>query len=114
MRLTHKALRQSLIGAATLLLSACGDRVSVQTDYDHSASFNRYHTYALEAAPSQLGSWGKRALEETLRSQLAARGLKEAPVSKADLCVVSRVSTEQKNVANPGAGRVYLPSKMGP
>lgn len=88
--------------------------MSVQTDYDHSASFSKYHTYALDAAPTQLGAWGKLALEETLRSQLAGRGLSETSASKADLYVVSSVSTEQKHVAYSGAGRVYLPSNIGP
>lgn len=113
MELTFKIFRQSFIGTIALWLTACGDRVSVKTDYDHSASFSRYNTYALDVAPTQLGAWGKQALEETLRSQLMARGLNETSASKADLYVVSRVSTEQKHVANPGAGRVYVPSNLG-
>lgn len=113
MRLTCRILRQSLIGTVALLLTACGDRVSVKTDYDHSASFSTYHTYALDVTPAELGAWGKQALEDTLRSQLAARGLNETSASKGDLYVVSSVSSEQKAGAYSGAGRIYLPSNLG-
>lgn len=113
MELIAKIFRKLFIGTVALLLAACGDRVAVQTDYDHSASFSRYHTYALDVAPTQLGQWSKLTLEETLRSRLAACGFNETSAQKADLYVVSSVSTEQKHVPYSGAGKVYMTSKFG-
>jgi len=96
-------------------LAACNTTppVSVKTDYDHSASFGKYHTYALDADLTGLSPTGAAALQQALRSSLAARGLKETPTGKADLYVVPIVFTRQKLDVMPGGGFTYWPSRYG-
>ena len=40
----RKAVRESVFGAFALLLTACGDKISVQTEHDSTASFGKYHS----------------------------------------------------------------------
>ena len=101
---------QILLGLALLLV---GCRHRIETAYDHTASFTKYHSYALDVAPIQLGPWGKRALEETLRTKLKVRGFHEVPASIADLYVVPALATEEKEIVSPLGGRVYFPSNFG-
>ncbi len=106
----RRRLPQILL-CSVVLLAACRQRV--ETAYDQSASFSKYQSYALDAAPTRLGPWGKRALEETLRAKLAARNFREVSASEADLYVVCTVSTAEKEIASPLGGRVYFPSHFG-
>lgn len=89
-------LPQYLFIAITLWLSACSS-VSVTTDYDHSASFERYRTYTL--APSDekiaMSPSSEAALRDTLRASLAARHIIEAS-KDADLHVVRHIFTKEK------------------
>ena len=108
----RKAIRGSVFGALAFLLAACGDRISVQTEHDSTASFGKYRSYILDAAPPQMGPWAKQALEETLRSSLAARGLKETSAGDADLFVVSTVFTKEKLAALSKGGVTSLCSPI--
>src|SRR4051794_34037074 len=75
--------------AAACSLAACST-VTVSTDYDHTAPFAKYKTYAIAPAANHpiLSPTGEIALRESLHTHLAARGLHEAPQSRADLDVV--------------------------
>lgn len=84
-------------------LAACTS-VTVKTDYDHSASFGKYHTYMLDTAASGLGPTNNVVLQQALRSNLAARGLKETGSANASLYVVAAVITQQKVNVLPGSG----------
>jgi Domain of unknown function (DUF4136) len=97
------------------VLAACNAAppVSVKTDYDHSASFGKYHTYALDADSTALSPTGAAALQQALRSSLAARGLKETSTGKADLYIVPIVFTRQKLDVMPSGGFTYWPSRYG-
>lgn len=79
------------------LFTAC-ETVSVTTDHDPSTNFAKYKTYAL--APPQKGQHlspsSEAALRDSLRTELATRGLSEAPAKKADLDIVRHVFIEQK------------------
>jgi len=59
-------------------LAACSSSpyVTVKTDYDHAAALGKYHTYAIDMASPRLGPTLAAALQSSLRSSLAARGLK--------------------------------------
>ena len=80
---------------AACTLAACST-VTVTTDYDHSAPFGKYKTYALEPAAhgQKLSSASEAALRDELRTELAGRGISEAPAAKADLAVVRHVFLE--------------------
>jgi len=84
-----------LIAACTL--AACST-VTVTTDYDRAASFGKYKTYALEPAVhgQTLSPTSEAALRDALRTELATRGISEAPAAKADLAVVRHVLTQEK------------------
>ena len=110
----REAIRGSVCGTFALLLAACGDRISVETEHDSTASFGKYQSYVMDAAPPQMGPWAKQALEETLRSSLAARGLKETSAGDADFFIVSTVFTKEKLAALSKGGVTYFVSNYGP
>jgi hypothetical protein len=82
---------------AACALAACST-VTVTTDYDHSAAFGKYKTYALApAAKGQtLSPASEAALRDALRSKLAARGIAEATSGKPDLAIVRHVFLTDK------------------
>jgi hypothetical protein len=79
-------------------LAACSTPVTVTTDYDRAASFAKYKTYSL--APARQGETmapvSEAALRDSLRSELSARGINEAPGRTADLNVVRHVFIQEK------------------
>jgi hypothetical protein len=99
--------RGYLLAVAVLFLTACST-VSVTTDYDHLASFSQYHTYALtpDTAKLELSPSSEAALRETLRTNLALRGITETR-ENADLHVVPHVSTKEKIVVNQSSDWGY-------
>lgn len=102
----------SLLTLCTLVACSTTPSVTVKTDYDHSATFARYHTYALDTASIGLGPTGNEALQSSLRSSLAGRGLKESG-KNSDLYIVPTVFTQEKLNVMPGGGYTYLPSGYG-
>lgn len=79
------------------LLTSCST-VTVTTDYDHAAPFGTYKTYTLAPAAhdQKLSPSGEAALSDSLRTNLAARGINEAAGGKADLAVVPHVFLQDK------------------
>ena|SRR2546423_4160994 len=80
------------------LLAACANSVTVTTDYDRSAHFGKYRTYAL-TPPNRGGTMSptsEAALRDALRAELASRGLTEAPARKADVDIVRHVFVQEK------------------
>ena len=91
-----------------LLVGSCGSRIPIHTSYDKSTSFEKYHTYALDLTPAELGPLGKHTLEESLRARLGARGLKEVADDQANLLVVCSLATEQKQIGSPAWPGVFI------
>jgi hypothetical protein len=91
------AARKSLSLIAVCTFAACSS-VDVTTDYDHSAPFARYKTYSLAPAAhgQTLSPSSEAALRDSLRTELAARGISEAPSGKADLAVVRHAFHQEK------------------
>jgi hypothetical protein len=83
-------------------LASCTS-VTVKTDYDHSVPFGKYHTYTLDTTLSGLGPTNNAVLQQTLRSSLAARGLKETGAN-ASLYIVAVVTTREQFNVVPGYG----------
>jgi hypothetical protein len=105
MKSMSKLFRYGTLPAIVCGLAGCttAPSVTVKTDYDHSASFGKYHTYVLDTAATGLGPTNNAVLEQALRSSLAARGLKETG-KNASLFVVSAVITSEKLNVLPGGG----------
>jgi hypothetical protein len=82
---------------AACVLSAC-ETVTVATDYDHSAQFGKYHTYTLAppAHGQSMSPTAEAALRDSLRTELAARGITEIASKKADLDIVRHAFVQGK------------------
>lgn len=91
------SVRLSSAIAAACAFAGCST-VTVTTDYDRSAPFAKYQTYSLApAAKGQtLAPSSEAALRDTLRTELAARGIREATGGKGDLAVVRHAFLQQK------------------
>ena len=113
MKPRSQLLFQLSILSIALILSGCATPVTVQTDYDHSTAFGRYHTYSCDVASTRLGPTNRAALEQSLRSSLAARGITETSDSKADLFVIPRIRTAEKFDVIPSGHFTYFPSRYG-
>jgi Domain of unknown function (DUF4136) len=114
MKSISKSLQYLTSLAILCTLAACSTTpsVTVKTDYDHSATFGKYHTYALDAASIGLSPTGNAALQSALRSSLASRGLKESG-RNADLYIVPKVFTREQLNVMPGGGATVYPSRYG-
>jgi hypothetical protein len=90
-----------LAGLAMPVLILCGcSTVSVTTDYDVTASFANYRTYALEPPTDAplLSPSAHAALRVALRESLAARGIREVGVNgRPDLAVVPHAQLQQRH-----------------
>jgi Domain of unknown function (DUF4136) len=97
MKILKKAI---LAGLAAPVVILCGcSTVSVTTDYDPTASFASYRTYALEppANAPLLSPSADAALRSALHENLAARGIREVGVKdKPDLAVVPQARLQQR------------------
>ena len=85
-------------GVLCVLAACAGESVTVTTDHDPAAHFAAYKTYTL-APPARgetLSPVGEAALQESVRTELAKRGITEAPGKKADLDVVRQVFVLEK------------------
>jgi uncharacterized protein DUF4136 len=102
MKSISKSFRYLRLAVAFCGLAACTS-VTVKTDYDHSVSFGKYHTYTLDTTLSGLGPTNNAVLQQALRSSLAARGLRETGAN-ASLYVVAAVTTKEKLNMVPGYG----------
>jgi len=108
-----KIFNRYAIVAACVYLIACSS-VNVVTDYDHSASFDRYKTYSLVPSTDQLplSPSGEGALRDSLRTHLGSRGLTEVS-ENADIHVVRHVSTKEKVTVHQSPGVPYPYGRYG-
>jgi hypothetical protein len=90
MKPKSKSSRYLIVPLIVCTLAACNTapQVTVKTDYDHAA------------------------LQSSLRSSLAGRGLKEAG-NNSDLYIVPTVFTQEKLNVMPGGGYTFYPSSYG-
>jgi hypothetical protein len=103
----------AVLAVLTLLSCSTTSRVTVKTDYEHGVSFGKYHTYAIDPAPTGLGPSTQAVLQSTLRTSLAARGFKETSPGNASLYIVSTVYTRQKVDVMPTGGVTLYRSSNG-
>jgi hypothetical protein len=89
-----------LAGCTAPVMILCGcSTVSVTTDYDHTANFGNYRTYAVEPpknAPA-LSPSADAALRSALNANLSAKGIREVGMGdRPDLAVVPHSKVQQK------------------
>lgn len=105
-----------------LVASACGPTLKVTSDYDKTASFSSYNTFALydpAGSKSPISQLNRERLENAVRSQMTAKGYTASTdTSAADLLVnIVTVAKEGQSVsANTdyyGYGGFYRPYYWG-
>ena len=116
MKHSPKILAHAGAVLAVLTLLSCSTtafRVTVTTDYDRGIAFGKYRTFAIDPAPSGLGAAAEAVLQSTLRSSLAARGLKETSPGNASLYIVSVLNTQERISTMPAGGVTLFRSSNG-
>ena len=118
MKNSSKILAHASAVLAVLTLLSCSStstsfRVTVTTNYDRGIAFGKYRTFAIDAAPSGLGAASEAVLQSTLRSSLAARGLKETSPGNASLYIVSVINTQERISTMPAGGVTLFRSSNG-
>jgi hypothetical protein len=106
----------SCLAIALMLLASCATAptVTVKTDYNHKMSFANYKTYALDLSEApELRPTGRDALAESLKSNLATRGITETSKGQADLIVVPVAFTREKLHTIPTNTTTYVLSHRG-
>jgi hypothetical protein len=91
----------ALLGAVALCGCSTVNSVSVATDTGQSAPIGTYHTYAFKPPEhgATLSPPVDAAVRDSLRQNLAARGIREASANeRADLTVTPQPSTQQWTV----------------
>lgn len=86
-----------LAASFAALFSSCSP-VSVTTDYDRTVSFQKYKTYALAPAAKglPLSPSSESALRDTLRTEMAKKGLVEKSSGKPDIAIARHAFTQDK------------------
>ena len=90
-------IRLSALIGAFALVSACSP-VSVTTDYDRTRPFPKFKTYAL-APPAKgetLSPGSEAALRDTLRAEMAKKGILEKSSGKPDLAIARHVFLQDR------------------
>jgi hypothetical protein len=116
MKMKSPLLHLAVLGAGILLFASCatGPKVTVATDYNHKVSFAAYKTYTLEMSQApELSPTGRAALADSLKSNLAQRGITETSPAKADLVIVPRVFTSEKLHTMPTHNTTVVPYRGG-
>ena len=104
---------RSFVAAAALALGACASGPDVRVEYDKSAAFDRYNTFAFEAplGTDRSGYQGavSRYLTASARRELEARGMRYDDKSPDVRVNFSARLTEKLSVAAPApiAGGYY-------
>jgi hypothetical protein len=101
----------ALFGAVAMCgCSTTNSGVGVTTNTYQSAPIGTYHTYAVKPAEhgAPLSQPVDAAVRDSLRQNLAARGIREASANeRADLTVTPQPSTQQRTLVQPYNDWVY-------
>jgi hypothetical protein len=84
--------QSALIGTA-IIAAACASSLRVRTDYDRSANFKQYRTFAIREGNSSGNPVMDQRIREDITAALRAKGLDEVRPENADLIVVSHTAT---------------------
>jgi hypothetical protein len=91
-----------ILGALCLLASTGAFAQKTNVDWDRSADFSSYHTYAWQKSPHPAkGFWDQRIVDG-VDKELAAKGLKKVDSNPDVWVVYSNSITDQKQVVGTG------------
>ncbi len=110
-----KTFTQLLIILCAAAITGCST-VSVTTDYDKTADFGQYRTYAFASSDKgpSLSPSIEAALRETLRTEMARKGFAEATTGTPDIAVVKHAFTEDKTAVHEFTDGGYSPGIFWP
>jgi len=87
-----QVIKSVLIGIA-VIAAACASNLRVRSDYDPSANFKKYRTFAIREGNSTGNPVMDQRIREQITSALRAKGLDEVRPENADLIVAAHTAT---------------------
>ena len=87
-----QVIKSVLIGIA-VVAAACASNLRVRSDYDPSANFKKYRTFAIREGNSTGNPVMDQRIKEEITSALRAKGLDEVREENADLIVTAHTAT---------------------
>ncbi len=94
-RVTAKIIYCALIGLA-VVAAACASSIRVRSDYDPSANFKKYRTFAIRDGNSSGNPVMDQRIKEDIVAAFKAKGLDEVRPENADIIVVPHTATRTK------------------
>jgi hypothetical protein len=108
----------AILITGTVLFSSCGATVKVTTDYDKSANFSQYKTFAMDTfrVSQSVSQLNQVRIINAIKAEVAKKGLKES--STPDVLVhVSAILKDQQSMTSStnyyGYGGFYRPYGWG-
>ena len=112
--MTYKWICLRAVGCGlALLVGSCGSRIPIHTSYDKSTSFEKYHTYALDLTPAELGPLGKHTSKNRCVHVLARAGSRKWRAIRQIFLLSAVLPRSKSRLVLAVAGRVYFPSNFG-
>jgi uncharacterized protein DUF4136 len=87
------SITKALLIALAVVVAACASSLRVRTDYDRSANFKQYRTFAIREGNSSGNPVMDQRIREDITAALKAKGLDEVRPENADVVVVSHTAT---------------------
>lgn len=88
--------RLAFAATVAMMLAACASTPNVQTDFDPTAQFSRYHTYAWTATPEFGAPLMQQRITASIDAKLGAMGWTPAPAATADVVIAAQVITREQ------------------
>ena len=88
--------RLAIAAAAAMMLAACASTPDVQTDFDSTAQFSRYRTYAWGPTPQFGAPLMQQRITASIDAKLGAMGWTRAPAATADVVIAAHVVTREQ------------------
>jgi Domain of unknown function (DUF4136) len=88
--------RLASAAAVAMMLAACASTPNVQTDFDPSAQFSQYRTYAWRATPEFGAPLMQQRITASINAKLGAMGWTPAPAATADVVIAAQVITREQ------------------
>ena len=99
--------RLAFAATVAMMLAACASTPDVQTDFDPTAQFSRYRTYAWTATPAFGAPLMQQRITASIDAKLGAIGWTPAPAATADVVIAAQVITREQlsiDTFNSGGG----------
>jgi uncharacterized protein DUF4136 len=87
------SITRGMLIAIAVTIGACASSLRVRTDYDRSANFKQYRTFAIREGNSSGNPVMDQRIREDIAAALKAKGLDEVRPENADVVVVSHTAT---------------------